>query len=54
MKKNQDAQTAQDPRDVEIERLRTLVNELTRRNELLQEALRRLQEPTSPTRSRGG
>lgn len=37
-------QTAEvDPRDREIERLRALVAELTRRNELLQEALRRVQ-----------
>jgi len=32
-----------DPRDQEIERLRTMVAELTRRNEVLQEALRHLQ-----------
>jgi len=34
---------APDPRDREIERLRTMVAELTRRNEVLQEALRHLQ-----------
>lgn len=37
-----------DPRDQEIERLRTMVAELTRRNEVLQEALRRLQEAGRP------
>jgi len=36
-------ESAADPRDREIKRLRTLVAELTRRNELLQEALRRVQ-----------
>jgi hypothetical protein len=38
-----EAEAAGDPRDREIERLRALVAELTRRNELLQEALRRVQ-----------
>ncbi|HYV48374.1 MAG TPA: hypothetical protein VFA20_26120 [Myxococcaceae bacterium] len=38
-----DVESAADPRDREIKRLRTLVAELTRRNELLQEALRRVQ-----------
>ena len=39
---------APDPRDREIERLRTLVAELTRRNEVLQEALQRLQGAGRP------
>ena len=38
----------QDPRDQEIQRLRTLVAELTRRNEVLQEAIRRLQDTGRP------
>lgn len=35
--------SGKDPRDREIERLRTLVADLTHRNEVLQEALWRLQ-----------
>jgi hypothetical protein len=38
-----------DPRDVEIARLLALVSELTEQNELLQEAIRRLQTRTAET-----
>ncbi|HEY8207460.1 MAG TPA: hypothetical protein VIG99_08270 [Myxococcaceae bacterium] len=46
----EEAEALADPRDQEIERLRTLVAELTRRNEVLQEALRRVQAGAGASR----